>query len=449
MRLIDEKQQAIRLLQQTSAYTGEARATADSELDALRKQANELEQRLFEANPRYATALSTTIAIKDLQAALKPDEAYVKVLLLANRGYGLLITKAEVRPYGIELNRAKAREMAAKLRKPFDDVSTGRLGRYDVALAYQLYATLFGPIEPQLTDIKRLIYQPDPTLVGVPIGALVTRQDSLRVMLENLQEARRNSSVLTYKGVSFLAERFDTSVSVSTAAFWNTRRARETQAPKPFLGFGNPIITAETHPFSSVTAPASSIRTAGGVDYCSTLRDALMTLPPLPETATEVEVVAGALGAPGSVILGKDFTDDQIKSTGGQHGALDQYRVLYFATHGLLPQANGCLQPALVTSQGGSTSDALLDIREIPDLQLDADLVVLSACDTGASLQGGGGAALGGLVSTFTYAGARNLLVSNWKVDSKATELLMSMVFTSNAQTQGAALADAEAALMD
>ena len=119
--------------------------------------------------------------------------------------------------------------------------------------------------------------------------------------------------------------------------------------------------------------------------------------------------------------------------------------MLYFATHGLLPQANGCLQPALVTSQGGSGSDSLLDTTEIPGLQLDADLVVLSACDTGAGLQdGGGGAALGGLVSTFTYAGARNLLVSNWEVNSEATEILMSAVFRSEAATQGEALADAE-----
>ncbi len=448
LRLIEDKQQEIRQLQRGGGYVGEARAKADGELDALRQQFNVLEQQLFEANPRYATALSTSVASSDLQATLGDGEAYIKVLLLANRGYGLLITKSEVRPYAIELNRAKARALAAKLREPFDQVSSGRLGRYDVLLAHQLYETLLGPVSPQLAGIKRLIYQPDPTLVGVPIGALVIDDGSAQVIRRNLEEAILNKTVLSYKGVDWLAAHYETSVSVSTAAFVNTRRSRETKAPKPFLGFGNPIITAETHPFASVTAPASSIRMAGGVDFCAGVREALMGLPALPETADEVEVVANAVGAPGSVILGMDFTDERIKRQGGGPNDLDQYRVLYFATHGLLQQANGCLPSALVTSQGGAGSDALLDIREIPNLHLDADLVVLSACDTGAGLDGSGGAALGGLVSTFTYAGARNLMVSNWKVDSKATELLMSSVFTSKAATQGEALADAQKVFM-
>lgn len=443
LRLIGDKQQEIRQLQRTGGYAGAERAALDSDLDTLRKQANQLEQELFEANPRYASAFKT-VSSSALQTALGDDEGYVKVLLLANRGYGLLITKAEVRPYAIEFNRAKARELAAKLRRPFDQVSTGRLGRYDVLLAHQLYQTLFGPVTPQLAGLKRLIYQPDPTLVGVPIGALVVGDNSASVMRQNMQDAIRTKSVLSYKGIGWLAARFDTSVSVSTAAFVNTRQSRETKAGKPFLGFGNPIVSASMHPFASVTAPASSIRTAGGIDFCAPIRDSLLGLPALPETATEVEVVAKAVGAPGSVVLGPAFTDDWIQREGGSPGHLDQYRVLYFATHGLLQQSNGCLASSLVTSQGGAGSDSLLDIREIPNLWLDADLVVLSACDTGAGLDGSGGAALGGLVSTFTYAGARNLLVSNWKVDSTATELLMTSVFTSKAATQGEALSAAE-----
>ena len=449
LRLVAQKDQEIRQLQRAGAYSGEARTRADGELDALRKQANELEQRLFEANPRYATALSTTVTSKDLQSELKDGEAYLKVMLLANRGYGLLITRNEVRPYAIELNRAQARGLAAKLREPLTEVSSGLLGAWDVDLAHRLYATLFGPVEAQLSTIRRLIYQPDPTMVGVPIGALVTQAGSVQVMARNVEAARAGKTEISYKGVDWLAARLDTSVSVSTAAFWNTRRSRPSRAGRPFLGFADPVIANGAEAFGSVVAPAWSIRIAGGADFCASFRQQLMQLPPLPEAASEVRFVARAVGAPDSVIVGAAFTDERIKQGGGSEGALDQYRVLYFATHGLLPQANGCLQPALVTSQGGPASDSLLDTSEIPGLQLDADLVVLSACDTGAGLEdGGGGAALGGLVSTFTYAGARNLMVSNWEVDSAATEILMSAVFTSKAATQGEALADAERSFM-
>ena len=308
---------------------------------------------------------------------------------------------------------------------------------------------MFGPIEPQLANLHRLIYQPDPTMIGIPIGALVTDPASIQLVAHNTEVARAAKTEVSYKGIGWLAAKLETSVSISTAAFYNTRRARPSKGAKPFLGYADPVIPNGPQAFRTVVAPAWSIGIAGGADFCSGFRKALMKLPQLPEAAEEVKVVAAAVGAPGNVILGKDFTDDRVKQGGSFEGALDQYRVLYFATHGLLPQANGCLQPSLVTSQGGSTSDSLLDTSEIPNLQLDADLVVLSACDTGAGLEdGGGGAALGGLVSTFTYAGARNLLVSNWEVNSEATEILMSALFTSKAATQGDALIEAERSFM-
>jgi CHAT domain-containing protein len=449
LRLIAQKNEEIRQLQRAGAYVGDVRIKADAELDDLRKQANELEQRLFDANPRYATALSTTVTSKDLQSELKDGEAYLKVMLLANRGYGVLITRGEVRPYAIEMGRTQARRMAKKMRDPLSDLDSGALGEWDVDLAHQIYQTMLGPIEPQLASIHRLIYQPDPAMIGVPIGTLVTDAASVQLLARNTEAARAAKTEVSYKGVNWLAARLDTSVSISTAAFWNTRRTRPSKGTKPFLGFADPVIPKGPTAFKNVVAPAWSISIAGGADFCAGFRKALMKLPQLPEADSEVRSVAAAVGAPNNVILGAEFTDDRVRHGGGFEGALDQYRVLYFATHGLLPQANGCLQPALVTSLGGPTSESLLDTGAIPDLQLDADLVVLSACNTGAGLEDtGGGAALGGLVSTFTYAGARNLLVSNWEVNSAATEILMSALFKSKAATQGDALIEAERSFM-
>ncbi len=93
LRLVAQKDEEIRQLQRAGAYAGDVRTKADAELDDLRKQANELEQRLFDANPRYATALSTTVTSKDLHSELKDGYAYLKVMLLAGRGYGVLITR--------------------------------------------------------------------------------------------------------------------------------------------------------------------------------------------------------------------------------------------------------------------------------------------------------------------------------------------------------------------
>ena len=184
-------------------------------------------------------------------------------------------------------------------------------------------------------------------------------------------------------------------------------------------------------------------------DFCAQVRAALFRMPALPETAEEVRTVAASLGQGDSAYaLGRAFTDSGIERRGQEGGDLRDYKVLYFATHGILPQADGCVRSALLTSLGDGRSDALLDTVDIPRLRLDADMVVLSACDTGRTADGDGGEALGGLVSTFVEAGARNLVVSNWEVDTKATEQLMTAMFADKGASQADALAQAERALM-
>jgi CHAT domain-containing protein len=442
-----------RQLEQASAYTGEAKDKLEVQLAAADKQIAELQQVLFAKNPKYATALDPTIKLPQLQGELRDGEAYLKVLLLANRGYGILITKTEVKPYGIELNRAQALAIGAKIRAPFDNLrQSNDLDSYDVPTARELYKRLFGPIDADLGKLTRLIYEPDPTLIGVPIGALVVDDESLAIMKANFATARKTRKELTYAGVHWLETRLETTVSISSAAFYHIRRSEQSKAAKPFLGFADPVIKQSDKAFASVTAPPSARLGSGGADFCLPYREALFTAHELPETRDEVKVVAQTLGVPDNVVLGADFTDDRVKAQGANDGGLDQYKVLYFATHGLLPAENGCLPPALITSVGPGDSDALLDVKEIPELHLEAELVVLSACDTGAGAGdglAGGGASVGGLVSAFTYAGARNLLVSNWPVDSAATEQLMTTMFKVGGGSQGEALAKAQTALMN
>jgi CHAT domain-containing protein len=140
------------------------------------------------------------------------------------------------------------------------------------------------------------------------------------------------------------------------------------------------------------------------------------------------------------IITGDGFTDTAIE----ERGDLDQYRIVHFATHGVVtsPRPKCPTQPALLTSFGGSGSDGLLTFRDIFDLSLDADLVILSACDTAgkatalatqtAGLGVGGDVALDGLVRAFVGAGGRLVVASHWPVpdDYNATERLITGLFT-------------------
>ena len=166
--------------------------------------------------------------------------------------------------------------------------------------------------------------------------------------------------------------------------------------------------------------------------------DEVRTQYPLPETADELCAVAQTVGAQESAVhLGERNTEKVIKALSAD-GTLEQARVLHFATHGLLAGETAMLaearaEPSLILTppvQASEEDDGLLTASEIAQLKLDADWVVLSACNTAAA--GGdklGTEALSGLAQSFFYAGARALLVSHWAVNSEATVILVTGAF--------------------
>ncbi len=159
---------------------------------------------------------------------------------------------------------------------------------------------------------------------------------------------------------------------------------------------------------------------------------AVRKLCPLADTAHELTCVARSVGAgPGSIIIGKDMTETALKAA-----PLDQYRIIHFATHGLLAGETARLtkaraEPALVLSPPDTPTeldDGLLTASEVGALKLDADWVVMSACNTAAG-DAPEAEALSGLARAFFYAGARALLVSHWPVYSFAATTLTSRTF--------------------
>jgi CHAT domain-containing protein len=169
----------------------------------------------------------------------------------------------------------------------------------------------------------------------------------------------------------------------------------------------------------------------------------LALLPRLPETADEVRAIALALQADVTkdVFAGARANERIVKSLD-----LSGYRVLAFATHGLVPgDLDGLTQPALALSApevAQVDGDGLLTMEEILTLRLDADWVVLSACNT-ASAQGAGAEAISGLGRAFFYAGARALLVSNWPVETTSARLLTAELFRRQAATPTLSRAEA------
>lgn len=228
----------------------------------------------------------------------------------------------------------------------------------------------------------------------------------------------------------------------SVRSFTDLREtAKVSTAPKAFLGFGDFVPFTE-NALAQVDAslPKECLMDPARLEKH---RQLLLALGALPVTQQEVDVVAATFPeALSERVLGARFTENAVRST-----ALDQYRVLYFATHGLLPAELECQpEPSLVASLSElpeQNEDGLIEASEILKLRLDADLVVLSACNTGGPGLDTGGESLSGLARAFFFAGARTLIVSHWPVEDEATAQLMVRLFQRLRETPNSPLSDA------
>ncbi|NBR98509.1 MAG: CHAT domain-containing protein, partial [Betaproteobacteria bacterium] len=294
------------------------------------------------------------------------------------------------------------------------EIQGGSVNEFDLEASHELYKNLFKGIEPQMEGLDHLIVVPSGALASLPFGLLVT------------QKPAGND----YTKAVWLTQRISISHVPSLQAFYTLRATRTIIAPpKPLLGFGDPVLqgaSAKKGEESSLAKMGQACRPDGPMD-----RQTLLDLAPLPETAQELKNVATILRAGNDSV----FMRDRATETNLRALKLDQYRVLYFATHGLLPGELKCqAAPGLVLTPPADQSkdkdsDGLLEASEIASLRINADLVVLSACNTAGGGGKFGGEALSGLAEAFFHAGARSMIVSHWQVPSAATAQLMSGTF--------------------
>ncbi|MEA3068468.1 MAG: hypothetical protein QOK41_1875 [Sphingomonadales bacterium] len=381
--------------------------------------------------PRYRAVSSDTISLADLQKILRPGEAYYRMTIVGDHVYAIFVTPASARAVKLDATSKQLDEQVNALRDTISAVENGQRTTYpfDVALSHQLYGELFGPFDSALGSVKHLIFEPDGAMLRLPPNLLVMDQASVGSYQQRAKAS--DEAAYDFRGISWLGRDRDISTAVSPRSFAQLRDARPSAGRKEYLGFGEN------------TPPDTS---AGGLIPAAADRDCILPLSSWshPISAKELETAGSILRQfdPNGVdIVTRDqFTDTALEA----RTDLAQYRILHFATHGVVTAraAKCAAQPALLTSFGGSGSDGLLTFREIFDLHLDADLVILSACDTAgkasaaatqqAGLSTGGDVALDGLVRAFVGAGGRLVIASHWPVpdDYNATQRLITGLFS-------------------
>jgi tetratricopeptide (TPR) repeat protein len=417
------------------------------------EQAQTATQARLAVYPRFRVVAPGGLPLGELQALLRPGEAYYKMIVLNGSTYAVLATQGSARAVRLDATPLDLTEKVDIIRATISLYQDGELLTYpfDIETARSLYVTLFGPFAGELASVRHLIFEPDGPMLRLPPNLLV--EDDASVARYRTRSSRAGGDAYDFTGTAWFGRNRDISTAVGPRAFRDVRAAAPSRASRNYLGFGqNAPVT--------VAGPATASR--GGADMDADCAWSLATWDhpvPAEELLAARAALAQVTGA-ADVVTGQQFSDSAILA----RADLDQYRVMHFATHGLVtPPRQGCpARPALLTSFGGGGSDGLLSFREIFDLHLDADLIILSACDTASSadptaaeeagLRGGGDYSFDGLVRAFVGAGGRLVLASHWQLPEvyHATERLVGGLFTSPPGTgTAAALAAAERRLMD
>jgi CHAT domain-containing protein len=404
---------------------------ARARLAAISTERASLQKTLVAEFPDYA-ALSNPLPVtgREIQSLLSGDEAMVLFAVTEKESYVFALTRERFDwkplPLGAE---ALSRKIAA-FRQGLDIAhasdASGKSGLFDLALAHELYVTLLGPVESLTKDKRSLLVAPSGALTALPFHLLVTEQPAAAIP----------EKFDGYRDAAWLLKRQAVSVLPSVASLKSLRAfARKDHGVKPMTGFGDPLFDpsqaggdkrnpAKTAARGVVAGAYTDFWRGAGVDRVRLAQ----ALPQLPDTADELNAVAKDLGVAASDIhLGSDASETTLKRT-----PLADYSIVYFATHGLVAgDVKGLAEPSLALSipaQPSELDDGLLTASEVAQLKLNADWVVLSACNTIAGDKPGA-EALSGLARSFFYAGARALLVTHWSVDSAAATRLTISTF--------------------
>ena len=410
------------------------------DIDELRKRRAQIKQDIEKRFPDYANLIDPKpIALDAARKTLAPGEALVVLYGTDDATFVWAIPQQGAARFHVSRMGGRERDqLVATLRRALDvgDVPLERFPAFDVSAAHRLFAELLAPLEPAWGSAKSLLVVPHGSLGQLPFSVLVT---------EKKEVASRQLRFEGYRDIAWLARRAAVTQLPSVNTLASLRSVQRAQLPtKPFIGFGDPVFGPEREGSVQVATRAFRLRSAPfSEDTSKRLSSQLGQLSRLPDTADELEGIAGAL----SVSRDELFLRARASESNVKKMDLSDRRIVAFATHGLVAgDLDGLLQPALALSNpsvtGEKDADGLLAMDEILALKLNADWVVLSACNTG-SAEGAGGEALSGLGRAFFYAGARSLLVSNWPVETVSAKLLTTDVF--RRQAANAKLARAEA----
>lgn len=405
IRARDRADQALDLLYQHRSELGADRSAAinpavvDEQISRAREALREADTAVQAASPRFSGLVQGAVSVDAVRAVLGFGEAVAAVVQGDTEGWVFLIRRDAIRVGVIQGGASRVDPLVRRIRASVEPGPDNRPEPFDTDAAQALYEAVLGPVESDLKNVSQLTITASGTLLSIPFTLLLTEP---------------------YTGTDlsrapFLIRKFAVSHVPSVGGFVNLRQsAKAVRANRPWFGLGD--FRPPSPRQAAATFPPSA---------CGDNARLLASLGTLPGARRELDAARQILNAsPTDMMTGSAFTAQRVRDA-----RLADYRILHFATHALLPRELRCqAEPAVLTSAPPGAPDAtgaLLTASQIEQMALDAELVILAACNTGGG--DGAGESLSGLARSFFFAGARGLLVTHWEANDVTTTYLTAL----------------------
>jgi CHAT domain-containing protein len=401
-RLVEQIYRELDTMGSATAGPAAARvALLQQQVEQAQTELAQAEQAVRAASPNFSQLVQDVVPASAVYQSLHPNEAFIGFFLSRSAGWVFVLRDGHMSKARIEGGTATIDPLVAAVRKGLDKTDANSLPVFDIDNTRRLYSLTVGAVSDSIKGAKALVIAPTGRLLSLPFEVMLTGPADGAKLADAPWLVRQATITHVPAATNFVSLR---------------KVANSSAATKPWFGFG------DFHVVSGAQAARSF-----PPSQCGQSAVELAGLPALPGAVKELETARGVLGAAqGDELLGDSFTAEKVLST-----SLKDYRILHFAAHAILPSDLRCQsEAAIVTSPPPGAADAggaLLKASQLLDLDLDANLVILSACNSGGPGGGAGGAgeSLSGLARSFFYARARSMLVTHWDVSDQAAALLV------------------------
>ena len=375
----------------------------------------ELEKKIKSQIPEYFSKLKPKgVSLDMIQKNLNNDQVFLEYFFFDKTTYAIIIKNNNYELVKINISKSNLVNLSEKVKRTLYLDSNGNLTKFDIDSAHKLYDSIFKPIKSYIGNSKNIILVPNNFLNYIP----------LQILPQN-----KSNNCFDCSNINWLKDDYNFTY-IPNSEFFSFQKNKKLKIPKLlksknksfYLGIGNPnleLIKKDLE-VKNVSKITKMLRGNNFLKDTSEINKLYGSVYGSKEELNEIKNILSPLKS--ELLLGNEASEKNIKSKD-----LKDYEIIHFATHGELAGfIEGKNEPFLVLTPpeiGSDLNDGLLTLSEIMNLEVNAKLVILSACNT-ASNNIKEAEGFTGLARAFLYSGSKSVMVSNWYVESNSAKEL-------------------------